>query len=235
MPNQLIFFTTTAISLFFILFMLRLGKEGLTGVIVTNIILVSSFGALLIPLFGLVTNAGNVFYASIFLTGNVLAEHYGRKAAFKSVWVGFSALVLFVLMGQYSIRLVGAPNTEGLAAAMHSVFAAVPRIALASISAYLVSQNLNVWLFDTLHQKTGKKLLWFRTLLSSAVGQLVDSILFFSIAFAGTIPRSELFQSLFTGFGVKMVVAVIGIPFLYLSYFVLNAGSVGGDDHQPGD
>jgi uncharacterized integral membrane protein (TIGR00697 family) len=115
MTNGLIFFITVLISLFFILLMLRLGKQGLAGLIVANIILVSTFGALLIPLFGLITNAGNVFYASIFLAAQIITEHYGRKAAFKSVWVGFGALVLFVLLAQYSIRLVGAPGSSQLA------------------------------------------------------------------------------------------------------------------------
>lgn len=192
------------------------------GLIVTNIILVSSFGALLIPLFGLTTNAGNVFYASIFLVVQVMNEHYGRKAAFLSVWVGFGSLAMFVLLAQYSMRLTGAPDTGDLTASLQSVYSGVPRIALASMVAYLVSQSLNVWLFSYLRNKTQKRFLWLRSLLSSFSGQLVDSLLFFSIAFAFTVSGSELAEAMAVGFVVKMAVAIMGLPVLYASTAVMR-------------
>jgi uncharacterized integral membrane protein (TIGR00697 family) len=220
--NELIFFITTLISLFFVLPMLRLGKQGLAGLIVANIILVSCFGALLIPLFQWTTNAGNVFYASIFLTTQVATEHYGVKAAFTSMWVGFGALVLFVLLAQYSIRFTGGIDSGALVTSMHNVFTVVPRIALASMAAYLISQSLNIWLFSTLRKYMNKRLLWLRSLASSAVGQLVDSIIFFSIAFAYTITDQQLLQAMAVGFVVKLFVAIIGIPVLYASYPVMR-------------
>jgi uncharacterized integral membrane protein (TIGR00697 family) len=212
--------------------MLRLGKQGLVGVIVVNIILVSCFGALIIPLFGFSTNAGNVFYAAIFLAAQVMTEQYGRKAALRSVWVGFGALVLFVLMAQYTVRLVGGPGTEQFVASIHTIFAAIPRIALASIIAYLVSQNLNVWLFSMLKKQSGKKQLWLRGLVSSSLGQLVDSVLFFSIAFGHTIPNKQLLQIMVVGFAVKLFVCLLGIPILYASYPVLRVASGDGERVQ---
>jgi uncharacterized integral membrane protein (TIGR00697 family) len=228
--NELIFFVTVVIEFFFLLYMLRLGKQGIMAVIVVNIILVSCFGALLIQLFGLTTNAGNVFYATIFLAAQIMVERFGRAVAFRSVWVGFSALVLFVLMTQYSIRLVGMPDNGTLANSMHQVFSAVPRIAIASMCAYLVSQNLNVWLFATLRQKTGKRQLWMRTLVSSGIGQLADSLLFFSIAFAGTIPNSQLVQALLAGFVIKLFMAFIGMPILYMSSAVARPVGIGNSE-----
>jgi uncharacterized integral membrane protein (TIGR00697 family) len=229
--NELIFFVTVVIELFFLLYMLRLGKQGVTAAIVVNIILVSCFGALLIQLFGLTTNAGNVFYATIFLATQIMVERFGRTAAFRSIWVGFSALVLFVLMTQYSIRLVGIPDNGTLAGSIQHTFSAVPRIAVASMCAYLVSQNLNIWLFAALRQKTGKPKLWMRALLGSGAGQLVDSILFFSIAFAGTMSNSALFQALFAGFIIKLFVALLGMPVLYMSSAVVRP-PVGAGSHE---
>ena len=207
--------------------MLRLGKQGLAGLIVANVILVSSFGALLIPLFGLTTNAGNVFYASVFLAVQVMTEHYGRKEAFRSVWVGFGALVLFVLLGQYSMHLTSGPGTEELTSSLQTVFAGVPRVALASMVAYLAAQSLNVWLFDYLRQKTHKRMLWLRALLSSFAGQLLDSLLFFSIAFAYTLSGEQLLEAMAVGFAIKMLVAVLGLPVLYASSMVkrMSGGS----------
>jgi uncharacterized integral membrane protein (TIGR00697 family) len=88
--------------------------------------------------------------------------------------------------------------------------------------AYMFSQNLNVWLFDYLRQKTGKKALWFRALASSFAGQLVDSVLFFSIAFAYTVSGNQLLEAMAVGFAVKMVVSILGIPVLYASAAVMR-------------
>ncbi len=224
--NGLIFAITVLISLFFILLMLRFGEQGLAGLIVTNIILVSCFGALLIPLFGLTTNAGNVFYASIFLTAQVVTEHYGRRAAYRSIAVGFGALVLFVLLAQYSIRLVGSPGSEQLANSMQTVFAGVPRIALASMVAYLFSQTLNIWLFDLLRRKMHKKALWFRAIASSTVGQIVDSVLFFAIAFAYSISNNQLLEAMTVGFLVKIAISILGVPILYFSAAVIRTSRI---------
>jgi queuosine precursor transporter len=228
--NELIFFITVVIELFFLLYMLRLGKQGLMAIIVVNVILVSCFGALLIQLFGLTTNAGNVFYATIFLAAQITVERFGRAVAFRSIWIGFSALVLFVLMTQYSIRLAGAPDNSALASAIQQTFAAVPRIAVASMCAYVVSQNLNIWLFATLRQKTGKRKLWMRALLASGVGQLVDSILFFSIAFAGTMSNRALLQALLAGCVIKLFVAFISLPILYMSSAIARPIGAGGHE-----
>lgn len=226
MTNGLIFFITVLISLFFILLMLRFGEQGLAGLIVTNIILVSCFGALLIPLFGLTTNAGNVFYASIFLTAQVMTEHYGRWAAYRSIAAGFGALVLFVLLAQYSVRLVGVPGSDQLASSMQTVFTGVPRIALASMVAYLFSQSLNIWLFDLLRRKTHKRALWFRAIVSSTAGQVVDSVLFFVIAFAYSLSNDRLLEAMTVGFLVKMIVAILGVPILYASTAVFRTSRI---------
>ncbi len=230
--NGLIFAVTVLISLFFLLLMLRLGKQGLSGFIVTNIILVSCFGSLLIPLFGATTNAGNVFYAVIFLAAQIMTEHFGRRAAMRSVWASFGALVLFVLLAQYSIRLSGAADTGTLMSSLQNVFGGLPRLALASMTAYLVSQTLNVWLFDLLRTSTGKKKLWLRSLAASSAGQLVDSMLFFSIAFAHTLTGSQLVQAMIVGFAVKMLVTILGIPVLYASYPVVQIAGRGIRDQD---
>ncbi len=231
MPNELIFFATVVIELFFLLYMLRLGMQGLVAVIVVNIILVSCFGALLIPLFGFTTNAGNVFYSVIFLAAQMMVERYGRSAASKSIWIGFSALVIFVLMAQYSIRLTAAADDGALADSMHTVFSGVPRIALASMGAYLISQHLNIWIFAFLKDKYDGRHLWLRSLLSSVGGQLVDSSLFFLIAFVGTLSSGGLLQALLIGFCTKVLVGLIGIPVLYMGGVI---GRPFGRDEQIG-
>jgi queuosine precursor transporter len=218
--NEIIFVATALIDLSLVVLALRYGVAGLTGMLVANIILVSALGAKIISLFGFVTNVGNVFYACAFFAGITIAEHYGRKEAFKSVWVGFLSLVLFVVMGEFTARYglsAGLSNTDQ---AIRTLFLAVPRVALGSMAAYLIAQNINIYVFGAVKKKTGTRLISLRTIAGSLAGQFVDSIVFFSIAFAATLPFKLLIQAMLTGFVVKVSVGVLSVPFLRLSYFL---------------
>lgn len=220
MTNEVIFIITAVIDLAFILLAFRLGKGWLFGAIVVNIILVSTFAGKLVPIFGFVTNAAGVFYAAIFLATDILTEHHGKKEGYKSVWIGFSALVLFVVMSQFVLRLISTSETTAISEAMQVLFRGVPRIAFASMFAYLVAQNFDVWFYHFIHQKTGQKRLWLRNNLSTFTSQFIDSIIFFSIAFFGVVPFNILLQIIFTGYAVKLIVALLDTPFIYLSYFI---------------
>lgn len=214
MQNEIIFIATTLIDLAFIVFMSRFGRTGLTVSIVVNAVLISTFGAKLISLFGFVTNTGNVFYACIFAAAMILSQYHGTREAYKSIWVAFFGIVLFVVFGQFVIRSVGIADTENVHQAMQTLFSLVPRIAVASMLAYLVSQHLNVWLFDYLRHDRWAYVLWFRVIASALVGQVVDSIIFFSVAFLGTIPLSLVLQTILVGLSAKVFVAVVSIPFI---------------------
>ncbi len=218
--NELIFVATALIDLSLIVLALRYGIAGLTGLLVANIILVSALGSRIISLFGFVTNAGNVFYGCAFFAGIMIAEHFGRKEAYKSVWIGFLGLVLFVVMGEFTARYVLSMGLSNTDQAINTLFRAVPRVALGSMTAYIIAQNINIYIFSTIRKKTGAQLISLRTIASSLAGQFVDSIVFFSIAFAATLPFHLLLQAMLTGFVVKVSIGVLSVPFLKLSYFL---------------
>ena len=220
MTNEIIFVATALIDLSLVVLALRYGVAGLTGLLVANIILVSALGSKIISLFGFVTNVGNVFYACAFFAGIMIAEHYGKKEAYKSVWIGFLSLVLFVVMGEFTARYGLSSGLSSTDQAIKTLFMAVPRIALGSMTAYLIAQNINIYVFSAVKKKTGMRLIGLRTIAGSLAGQLVDSIVFFSIAFATTLPFKLLIQAMLTGFVVKVSVGVLSVPFLRLSYFL---------------
>ncbi len=221
MSNEFWFFVITVVDLFFVLFAWRLGKEWLIVTIVVNVILVSTFAAKLIPIFGLVTNVSNTFYAAIFIATDILTEHHGKRVGYRSIWTGFLGLVLFVVMGQAVLQFAAIPDS-GIAGAMQTVFSAVPRIAAASFIAYVIAQSFDVWFFHFIHEKTGHGKLWLRNNLSTVVSQLIDSVVFFSLAFAGRVPFLTLVNIIFTGYLVKLIVATMDTPFIYLSYKVIG-------------
>ncbi|WP_133513040.1 queuosine precursor transporter [Candidatus Thiosymbion oneisti] len=225
MSNEAIFILTTLIDLAFVLFAFRMGKPWIVGIIVMNLIMVTCFAGKLIPIFGFVTNAANVFYASIFLATDALTEHYGKKDGYRSVLIGFMCIMLFVVLGQFTLLFSTVELTEQVSSAMQTVFGAVPRIAFASMVAYLIAQNFDVWFYHLLHDRTHRKYLWFRNNLSTATSQFVDSVVFFTIAFYGVMPNSQLIEVIFTGYVVKLIVATLDTPFIYLTYKVKRAAS----------
>jgi hypothetical protein len=97
-----------------------------------------------------------------------------------------------------------------------AIFSLMPRIAIASLIAYLISQYHDIWAFHFWKEKTGGRHLWLRNNLSTLISQLLDSLIFTLMAFAGTLPFTELIQIIITTYLLKLVVALIDTPFIYL-------------------
>jgi uncharacterized integral membrane protein (TIGR00697 family) len=99
---------------------------------------------------------------------------------------------------------------------LEMIFSFMPRIAIASLLAYVVSQKHDVWAYH-LWKKifSGKKLIWLRNNLSTMVSQLIDSIIFTFVAFYGVFELPVLFEILITTYFLKWIVAAADTPFIY--------------------
>ena len=216
MSNETLFILQALVGLTMALFAFRMGRKWLMALIAVNVVLMNVFVMKQVDLFGLAATGGNVLYASVFLCTDLLAEHYGKKQAFKAVLIGFFASVFFLIMTQFMLKY--APNDWDFAqGAFETLFTLSPRIVGASMIAYLISQNLDIYLFDKIKQKTKGKMLWLRNNGSTFISQFIDSTVFTMLAFYG-VPGFEAIWSiiLFTWI-IKLVVAAIDTPFIYLS------------------
>jgi len=229
--NEILFIVAVLIDLLFIALAARFGRVGLILAMAINLILVSTFAPKLISLFGAVSNIGNIFYGSIFIAANLLIERYGIKTAVAAIWLSFSCNIFFVVMSQFALRFIG--ETASLTAndAITALFASAPRIALASIIAYLLVQHLNVWLYSFIKDKTNGRNLWLRHISSTTVSQLLDSVIFFGIAFYAVIPNATLVEAMIIGFILKTVIGVVGTPFLYFTASLLPQKYSEEDDY----
>ncbi len=216
--SEILLILIAALDLAFVLWMHHLGKEWLYASIVINLVLISIFGAKLISIFGFVTNSGNVFYASAFFATYLLVEHYGMRQGLKAVFMGVIFTPFFIVMSNLTANIAGMEQTGMINGSMHTLFTLVPRVALASLVAYVVAQSFNVLIYATLKERDGKKFLWRRSLVSVLGAQFLDSIIFFSIAFLGIVPLSVIAQAMIVGFAVKAIVGITSTPLLYLSY-----------------
>jgi len=216
MSNETIFILQTLVSLALTLFAFRMGRKWLIALVAVNVVLMNIFVLKQMNLFGMAATGGNVLYASVFLATDLLAEHYGKKQAFKAVQVGFFASIVFLIMTQFVLKF--SPSEWDFAqGSFETLFTLSPRIVAASMFTYLISQNLDIFLFHKIKEKTGGRLLWLRNNGSTFVSQFVDSTIFTLLAFYG-VPGFEAIWSiiLFTWI-IKIIVAAIDTPFMYLS------------------
>jgi len=230
MNNELLFVLQTVIGLLFTIIAFRKGKHWLYGYIAVCIVLANLFVTKQISLFGLAATGGNVVYGAIFLSTDLLAEHYGKKAAREAVFIGFFAALFYTIMSQFILGFIPSSEDWGAAEGMKRIFTVAPGIILASLSAYLVSQLHDIWAFHAIREKTDGKFLWLRNNGSTWISQLIDSLIFSSLAFLVfprlitgeefALPFETVLQIVISTYLLKLLVAVIDTPFIYLSYLV---------------
>jgi len=181
------------------------------GVIIANIQVMKT-----IQIFGLVTAMGNVIYSSLFLVTDIINENHSKKDAQKAVWIGFFVLITTTIIMQISIQFIP-DESDFLSEHITAIFSVLPRIAFASLIAYLISQSHDVWFFAKLKKRHKKRYLWLRNNLSTVTSQLLDNIIFTLIAFVGVFSWSVIGQIFLTSFILKVIVAACDTPFVYLA------------------
>jgi len=156
-----------------------------------------------------------LFYPITFIIDNTISEVWGKHIARRVVWTGLIANILMTLVFFISIRVPAAPFYEQQQA-FETILGSVPRIALASIVAYSISQHLDIFLFLGIRKKTQGKHLWLRNNVSTWISQLIDTIIFTFVAFFGTIPLEEIWGIITTEYTLKIIIAVVSTPIVYL-------------------
>lgn len=181
----------------------------ITGLITSNIIAVK-----LADFWGYVLPSAIIIFPVTYIIGDILTEVYGYKAARKVIWFGFICNLFAVV----SIWIAGMldPVDQDLGEAYHLVLGSTYRILLASFLAYLAGELLNAFVLAKLKSLTEGKWLWLRTISSTIFGQGVDTIIFISLAFGGSVPAGILLNIVFLQWGAKVLYEALATPFTYL-------------------
>ena len=213
--NGLLFLSWTIIGLFGLTFSYKLfGKDGLIAVIASSVVMMNILVNKSIIVFGIGATSGNVYYAMEFLATDILSENYGGKEARKSVMIGFFISILAMLSSWVALAMKPAPwdmAHEPLSLILSPMF----RIVVGSMVAFFVSNMLDTYIYQWLRRKYPKHL-WLRNNGSTWTSQLVDSILFASIALLGTMPFEAWIQVVISTYLLKLIIAIIDTPFLYM-------------------
>lgn len=170
-------------------------------------------------LFGVAFGAGNLFFPISYIFGDVLTEVYGYARTRKVIWAGFAALAFAAVMGLAVVHIPADPrvpyNAE-IQPAVALLFGGTWRIVAASMLAYWAGDFANSFVLAKMKILTRGRWLWTRTIGSTLVGQSVDSLIFYPLAFLGVWPTETIFMvSLFNAV-FKVSVEVVFTPVTYL-------------------
>ena len=187
-----------------------------------------------LPLIGasLIFGAGNIFFPISYIFGDILTEVYGYARARKVIWAGFGAMVFATVMGQTIIHLppsASEPFNVSLQPALETVFGSTWRVVLASIVAFWIGDFVNAYVMARMKLWTRGRYLWTRTIGSTILGQGVDSLVFYPIAFYGIWNTETLFTVLVFNFFFKTAVEVVMTPGTYAAVAYLKRAE--GEDY----
>jgi len=179
-----------------------------------------------VNLFGLDATLGNIVYATSFLVTDILSENYGRKDATRAVGIGFFALLSMTGLMSLALRFV--PSEADFAQeSLATIFGFMPRIAGASLIAYLVSQYHDIWAFAFWKKRRpATRFLWLRNNASTMLSQLLDTAIFTVIAFWGVFEGSVFWQIFWSTYLLKWIVAALDTPFVYLAKWMKDKGHI---------
>ena len=160
--------------------------------------------------------AGVLFFPVSYIIGDVLTEVYGYANARRVIWTGFTALLFMAFMAAVVVALPPAADWPGQAA-YEFVFGNSWRIVLASITAFWAGEFANSFVLAKLKVLTGGRLLWMRTIGSTVVGQGLDSLIFYPLAFYGLAgwPIEQLWQVVLSQWVIKTAWEALLTPVTY--------------------
>ena len=164
-----------------------------------------------VQIWKITATAGLVVFPISYIINDCIAEVWGFRKARLIIWMGFAMNFMVVALGQLAILMPAAPFWEG-EDGFNFVFGMAPRIAVASLTAFLVGSFLNAYVMSKMKISSKGKHFSLRAITSTVVGESADSLLFFPIAFGGVVPVNELLILIVTQACLKTAYEIVILP-----------------------
>lgn len=198
----------------------------LAGIFITNALVAELIGGKLIEVGQAVMSLGILPWPIVFVTTDLINEYFGEKGVRKlslltASLIGYTFVLLYIGLQ------IPAVKGEGLItdAQFTAVFGQSMLIIVGSITAFLVSQLIDVTIFHFVKNRTGNRMIWLRSTGSTVISQLFDSFIVLGIAFwlPGKMDTDTFVLSALTGYSVKLGIAILLTPLIYVGHSLINA------------
>jgi uncharacterized integral membrane protein (TIGR00697 family) len=190
----------------------------LVSIFVGTLVISSVLASKIITIFGLFVPAGVLAYCVTFVVTDVISEIWGKERATRVVFSGFIALLCAFILIRAALWWDAAPFWREQKA-FSAILGSTSRIIIASFIAYLASQYHDVWAFHIWRKVTRERHLWLRNTASTVVSQFIDTLIFITIAFYGTMPVFPLLKGQYL---IKVLIALLDTPFVYLVVILIR-------------
>lgn len=180
---------------------------------VVSLIIANVVASKIVSFWGLVVPAAIVAYPVTFLITDVIGEIWGKDEANKTVKIGFICQIFSLILIALAIMLPVAPFADNQLE-FKSILGQSFRCVMASLIAYLCSQSWDVFVFHKLKNINGEKHKWIRNNLSTMTSQIIDTVIFITIAFWGSVPN--IITMILSQYFIKLVYALLDTPFFYI-------------------
>ncbi len=189
----------------------------ITALFVTLYLTSNIMAVKVISIFGLFYfDAGTITFPFAYMLGDVLTELWGYRTAKRVIWMTLCCNILLVLCTQIGVWLPSPDYLEETASAYNHLFNYVPRIVLGSLVGFLLGELSNAWVMEWIKRRTRGRRLWVRTIGSSMVAYLFDSLPFVLIGFLGVVSTHDLLMMiLFQYFSKLLIESCFGTPMAY--------------------
>lgn len=162
-------------------------------------------------------DAGTITFPLAYMLGDVITELWGYRTTRKVILITLVCNIIMVISTQIGVWLPSPDYMAESEAAYNHMFSYVPRIVIGSLVGFLLGELSNAKVMEYIKRKTKGRRLWVRTIGSSMIGYLFDSLPFVLIAFAGTVSTHDLIMMiLFQYFSKLFIESVAGTPLAYI-------------------
>ena len=187
-----------------------------SNLIAQKICVIGPFWPLTDPVY---VSGAQALFPLTYIFGDVFTEVYGYSASKRAIWTGFFASILMAAFSAFAVWLPPAPVWADKQPAFEMFFGSVPRIVLASLVAYWCGEFANSFVLAKMKVFTNGKYLWMRTIGSTVVGQLIDTVVVITIIFAGKESFDTIIKLIIGGYLTKVIYEAALTP---VTYWVVN-------------
>ncbi len=197
----------------------------LAGIFITNAVVAEMIGGKLIYIGPYLMSIGILPWPIVFVTTDLINEYFGRKGV-RKLSIITACLIAYCFVLLYFALKIPAVQGENLVSdeQFNGVFGQSMWIIVGSITAFLISQIIDITIFHFVKNRTGNRMIWLRSTGSTVISQLFDSFIVLGIAFwmTGKINTEQYISSALTGYSVKLAIAVLLTPLIYLGHSLIE-------------